>query len=307
MWIGYTEYASVSALGTSDKPIVFTSSASNPQAGDWNGIYFYAANSATGTKFTYCTFEYGGGAGQWSGILELNDTKITLENCTVRHSGNAGIYMYYEGQFTSFKNNLIEDCALHCITCGASAVSTIEANNSIIPTGNYGIECGGVLKGNSTWHKFEAPYIITDDLDVGNESGNTVWTIDPGVTIKLGPSVAIWLGYSEYAEVHAVGTSDLPITFTSNASSPSKGDWDEINIYPNVASSSEFSYCNFWYGGSNDYGLIYMDSEGNDMEISNCNFAHSASVGIWVAYGSPTLSNNTFEDNEGQDVHYDVK
>jgi len=305
MYVGYSEYASVSALGTSDEPILFTSSASNPEPGDWNSIHFYSSNSSTGTKFTYCVFEYGGGNSA-DGMIEMDDTGLTMENCTVKLSGSDGLYLYGESKFTSFRDNEIKDCTRHNIFCGASAVGTIDASNTITPTGTFGIECGGVLKGNATWHKFEAPYILTEDLDVGSTSGNTEWTIDPGVTIKIGPSISLWMGYSEYAKVVANGTAEQPITFTSNASSPSKGDWRQINIYGFVSSSSIFNYCNFWYGGGSEYGLIYMDSDGNTMQISNCNFAHSSSVGIYVAYGSPTLNNNTYEDNEGVDVFYDL-
>jgi len=119
--------------------------------------------------------------------------------------------------------------------------------------------------------------------------------------------MSIWLGYSNYAKITANGTAELPITFTSNASSPSKGDWRQINIYSSVASSSVLNYCNFWYGGDSDYGLIYMDSENNTMQISNCNFAYSSSYGIYIAYGNPVMSNNTFENNNGVDIYYETK
>ena len=303
MYVGYSEYASVKALGTEDDPVLFTSSASDQQAGDWGCIHFYAANSSTGTQFTYCTFEYGGGNSN-EGMIKLDDTGITMENCTVRHSASAGFYLMGESKFTSFKDNLIENCALHCINCGAAAVGSIDASNTITSEGNYGIACSGNLKGNTTWHKFAVPYFIIDELDVENQNGNVEWTIDPGVTIKCGPGVYIWIGYNYYVKITANGTQEEPITFTSSATSPSKGDWDEFNIGASTSSESVLNYCNFWYGGGAGYAAIYMDSENNTMQIKNSNMAYSAAGGIYIATGSPVMSGNTFNDNEGLDVEY---
>jgi parallel beta-helix repeat protein len=306
MYIGYSSFASVTALGTEDDPILFTSAASNKGPGDWRGIYFYDANSSSATKFSWCTFEYGGGGYEYNGMIELNETGISMTNCTVRWSDNNGIVLSEAAEFTLFSNNTIEDCAKHCITCYANAIRTIGADNSFVADAGFGIETGGYINKTATWYKFDVPYYLNYDLSVESEVGNVEWTINPGVTIKCGPGHYIWIGYGYFAKVIASGTPEEPIVFTSAASSPSKGDWDALVLGNYTSSSSLLNYCQVLNSGGDGYGAIYITGENNNVTVSNCKIARSSSAGIYVWYAGPVLINNTFEDNNGEDIHIEA-
>ena len=79
----------------------------------------------------------------------------------------------------------------------------------------------GLISNNTTWNIAGSPYILTGNVLV--DSGFTL-TIDPGVIIKFNQLKTLQVG----GILHAVGTINNPITFTSNQSIPAPGDWGFI-------------------------------------------------------------------------------
>lgn len=74
----------------------------------------------------------------------------------------------------------------------------------------------------------ETEYIITGPVLMA--SGTTL-TIPAGLTIKAQPvGVNAYIAIQQGAQINAVGTSAEPIVLTSNASSPSSGDWGGLVI-----------------------------------------------------------------------------
>jgi len=97
--------------------------------------------------------------------------------------------------------------------------------------------------------------------------------IDAGVSIKLENNTTIQVN----GELKAVGDSVNKITFTSNNSSPSNGDWNHTifsdnskdavyNSEGNYQSGSIIKYCEFSYGGSVNLGTININ---NGMSINS--------------------------------------
>jgi hypothetical protein len=91
------------AQGTADKPIVFTSAAATPAAGDWGGIY-WAGGPASGNVMSYVRVEYAGGklgtanfgcgpGNNDAAILILNWRPSTafIDHLTVSDSAGGGI------------------------------------------------------------------------------------------------------------------------------------------------------------------------------------------------------------------------
>jgi parallel beta-helix repeat protein len=60
LYFGYYGEATLIAEGTSSKPITFTSHATTPAPGDWEGIVFFNSTDDASTVMKYCTVEYGG-------------------------------------------------------------------------------------------------------------------------------------------------------------------------------------------------------------------------------------------------------
>ncbi|MBU4256113.1 MAG: hypothetical protein KKB04_02505, partial [Candidatus Thermoplasmatota archaeon] len=76
----------------------------------------------------------------------------------------------------------------------------------------------GYISTDTTWTLANSPYIITGNVMIDN---NATLTIEPGVVIKFNGSYGIAVdGY-----LKCNGTAANPIIFTSNKTTPAKGDW----------------------------------------------------------------------------------
>ncbi|MEW6608609.1 MAG: right-handed parallel beta-helix repeat-containing protein, partial [bacterium] len=85
-------YGTLTAIGTPDGTITFTSNSPTPQAGDWNSIKFSSAQSK-GT-ISYCLIEYGKQA-----VYLENTSKITITHNIIRNNkGNSGVGPYSRGE-----------------------------------------------------------------------------------------------------------------------------------------------------------------------------------------------------------------
>lgn len=107
---GGNSMANIVAVGTKEKPVVFTSDSfvegKNPEPGDWSAIFFSPGNfKSTVSKFEYVIFEYGGGQG-----------KNTVYNCFDKSSkpamilfGNTSDGRDYNGP--AIKNSILRKAA----------------------------------------------------------------------------------------------------------------------------------------------------------------------------------------------------
>ncbi|MBN2681610.1 MAG: hypothetical protein JXR58_03825 [Bacteroidales bacterium] len=300
--IGNSEYGSMLAEGTAEKPILFTSYSANPSPGDWKYIYFGENNSSSRSSLKYCTIQYGGDTDY--GMLHFYNTQIKLENTIIKNSLKNGVYAESDAKFFSCINNTISNCGMHAMDVDVNCVATISATNSFSVTGNYGIKVSNTeLKGTVTWNKLDVPYFINDGLWLDAETGTAELTLAPGCVVKMGANQGIFVGNYHYAKLIANGTASEPITITSGAASPSAGDWSYVEFGTNNNAGSILNFCNISYGGNNtDYGIINVNYT-SDLTISNCNISYSEGHGIYLYDASPVMSGNTFSNIAGEDVY----
>ncbi|GEM_PF-518872 len=307
-------FGAIIAEGTSAKPIVFTSAASAKTAGDWNGIYLYDGTSGT-TSFKYCTIEYGGGYSDNYGMIHATDnTKFTVENCTIQYSASIGIKLDNDATaFTAFNNNTMSNIAGEFIVLQANAADGVGTGNNFQSTAsNKGIMIEGSTmdKATATWHKQNAPFVVKGNVRVESASGS-VLTIEAGTTVSFTNESQMYFAYasSTYAKLIAQGTASEPIRFTSSApaGSQSKGDWNGLYFYDGTSAGTILDHCIVSYssGYSSNYGAIHLDGTGSSVTISNSTIEHSQ---FWaISYDgetdSPTITNMTYNDNAGGDVN----
>jgi len=132
----------------------------------------------------------------------------------------------------------------------------------ISPTVSAATYVGGDIDEDTTWDDDGSPYVVTSDIHVLED---VILKIDPGVTVKFNNDKKIVVDGLFYAN----GTANDKITFTSNNSSPQKGDWYTIRLR----------------------------TEGNNIEHSNIEYA---SYGVFMTYygTNNTVTNTTITDSE---------
>jgi len=191
------------AAGTSSSPIVLTSSAANPAAGAWGGVYFNPTADATSTlsnaMVMYAGQEFAPllntpvdlgsiyvDAGTQSPLPSSTPLHLLLSNLTVSHNGGSGIVFFgpYAGFAASSGHLTIPDWASggYPIVIDGNSADTIPVT---LTTGSSGHE-GGIgidqeeqnttgggqqlIVHDETWPSLPIPYII-DESQFGQVGG----------------------------------------------------------------------------------------------------------------------------------------
>ncbi len=290
--VGYSSSGKLTAVGTEEKPITFTSNNVEKDAGDWGEIRFYEYASKS-SALKYCNFEYSGAHDY--GAVYLYDSKIAIENCTITNSSSYGVLANSNSTFSSFKDNVIEDTELCPVRCSAAAAGVIAVGNQL---GEAGIEINHyVLTEKVTWENHNVPYTFAQGATEFRIDGGGSLTIAPGITVQFAENHYISVGYSSEGKLVAQGTAEEPIIFTSAMNDKYPGDWGNIRFYEYSSAGCILDHCKILYGGDdgNSLYLYYCDAK---VTIQNCEIAYSDGYGIWVNNASPTMSNNTYHDNK---------
>lgn len=101
---GVTVYGKLSAVGTSARPIVFTSANEIPQPGDWWGI-----NVDGIAEFEHCRIEYAA-PGNERGLVNNYGGEAVLRKCFLAHAQYDGVWSWDESASTRLEDCVITDC-----------------------------------------------------------------------------------------------------------------------------------------------------------------------------------------------------
>lgn len=301
------QYATIIAEGTEEKPIIFSSASTAPNAGDWKSLSFF--QGANNCSFQYCTFEFGG-VDDYSGMIVIDESNVSFLNCEFYYSKADAITLREDAYFTNFGNNIFLGNLLYPISIYPNFVhsiigeNTINSDLGILVVDNDDLN----IPGSYTWTKQSAPYIIEGTMRIGAPGSGIELIIEPGTMIQFTEAAQMDIAYwaENTARFIAAGTIDAPIIFTSVNPVPSKGDWDGFNFY-NGANNCVMDYCDISYAGGNEipWGAISMMSAGSPLNLSNSHFSHIAAHGISVDDESSVDISNfvTFEDLNGVEYH----
>ncbi len=170
---------------------------------------------------------------------------------------------------------------------GESSVITVTIAEGAGP----GMEHCGTISEDETWYAKDNPHIVTCGVKV-----EATLTLEPGVIVKFNVDKGLRVGYSNPGALVADGTADAVITFTSNVSPPSPGDWDGIAFGDeNIDPTTKLNNCVIEYGGEY-YGNIYCYNA--SPTITNCTIRHSSSYGVYSHEdGFTEFSGNTITSN----------
>lgn len=172
----------------------------------------------------------------------------------------------------------------------------------------------GIVSSDTTWSVEGSPYIVTGNVLVN--SGVTL-TIEAGVTVKFDAGKIL----QNKGVFIARGTSNNKITFTSNQSSPSAGDWGYLDFSNetidasydsngNYSSGTILEYVDILYsGGTGGIGAINVTNSA--IHLNNVNVQNNANYGIFfgksVGGTVPVtkILNSTISNNDNVGIYCD--
>lgn len=311
----------LNAQGTAGSHITIASTGGPSAVGAWDEIALYDAG-ANNSVLRYVdisgagTGSYHAKGGWWHnsyGCVLVRDCSPTIDHCTIKNSGNYGIYglgaceasitsntisnspygmAFYDtsyhqpfGGTLPIRANTITGCGAGT-HCSAQAAGAFAADNSLSAnTRNVCEIYGGSIENAATWRTMVGSPVWCLLGDVHCDSGKSI-AIQPGGVVKLA-------GTSIYCRgvLTAGGTLAAPISITSYkndavggdsnggaASTPAAGDWGTILLIGPDSDTSSFTYCNISFGGSGRY-------------VANPGFWQSELGLIGLHGSSPQISN----------------
>jgi hypothetical protein len=273
------ESGSISAIGTTDGPILFTGE--DKVKGSWNGIISYSNDVKN--RFEFATIEYAGGGsfnsnGDLGSLILWADTYFRLENVTIAKGAAYGINCSYNDYNVEIINCTITECEMPFYG-NARIASKISGGNF---TGNktdaiglFGDAGSRTINTAHTWENLGVPYRISGVLVVFR--GTLV--IKPGVVIEFENGSGISVGSDDTSTLIAVGTSAAPITFTGV--SKVAGAWRNIEFNFTRSPLNEISYATIEYAGNaGSEGAIYMWAK-PVVKVTNVAFKNIGSCAIY--------------------------
>lgn len=109
---GMTYGGKLIAVGTEEKPIIFTSAKAEPYYGDWGCILFNTM-SHEGTILDHCEILYAGdyefNSREASVIIYNNGTNVSVTNCTIAHSSHYGLSVSSSSDPYLFNNTFFDN------------------------------------------------------------------------------------------------------------------------------------------------------------------------------------------------------
>jgi parallel beta-helix repeat protein len=164
----------------------------------------------------------------------------------------------------------------------------------------------GFITADETWTLAGSPHIIQNYTSVRD---NATLTIEPGVEVRFNenaivtPTLVIGgsIG-STPGKLIAQGTATQKIIFTSNATNPQPGDWNNIFFWDTASDDSIMENVVIEYGGKDNRGNIRIIS--SNPTIRNCIIRESLNAGVFLTSRSdPEISGCQIEENEGYGIY----
>lgn len=239
--------ASLSAVGTSDKPIVFRGV--KKEKGYWRGFMFSSNNPDN--KLIHTRVEDAGGKafnsnGDLGAVILYADSRLVMENTTISNSKSNGFNANYGQSAIILNNNKFKNNDVPVLVSPAYINAINNTNDYSGNTKDFVIVYNYTQSINtpSTWHKINVPYSVPS-TQVKNIVVKNLLTIEPGVVIEFGAETALNI-HEDGGGIKAIGTSDNPIIFTGISKVPKA--W--IGIYINSAHpENEIAHAEFRYSG----------------------------------------------------------
>ena len=170
--------------------------------------------------------------------------------------------------------------ALAFLMCWASFLGM---SVTLFPSAAAGTVVSGHITTNTTWNESNSPYWVVGTVYV--DSGVTL-TIEEGVSVLFDSGVY----FIVRGEVNSLGTPNKRVTFSSNNSKPSIGDWGYLEVLNQ--GKAHILYTNITFGS----GVYISSSQGSTIGYSQIAYNHEG-IATYDSSGH-MFYNNTIEYND---------
>ncbi len=318
-----TRTGSITAIGTEDKPIVFTGTNTTP--GAWNLINMNSGD--LNNKLHYCIIEYAGGTdGSYAALSITSDSKVEVQNTIIRKNKGEGAFVSDTGNIEGWKANTITENQDYPLEIAARKIKFLDGNQSTYTDNgknqiyvnsrslyNRGFiedEINGPLH---TWLNPGVPYFIDENIFVIIDRANN----KPGhLKITEGCQIIFAEGYGiqvvdDNTILQILGTPEKPVNFSGQYGA---GSWRGINIKASNSNLNKIENTTIadagespwdWFANKGGLSLGSQVGEIISLSVKNLHITKSAGCGIIERKISPnsniTYTNVTFSDNVGND------
>ncbi|HRZ79369.1 MAG TPA: hypothetical protein P5044_05110 [bacterium] len=269
---------SMIAVGTEIAPIVFTSAKEGPGAGDWKQITV-RDTASNDTKFEYVNFEFGGGDDY--GVIWVDpEAAVSIDNCKFSDIQGTGLIFDNGAEIGSFTNNEFVNIETYPVTIGANAVPALspivtDDTTDRIYVKAEDIDDAGTWKNLSIGYEIEYLYLHKPIII---EAGTTLFMRENGqINTENGGALTL------------DGTETAHVTITSYKDAPAEGDWKQIEIYDSGSDANVFNYADIMYGGSDDYGQLWVQS-GAKITLNNVVFSNGQTCDLFNENGEALIT-----------------
>jgi len=262
---------SISAVGTSDDRIVFTSGEASPSKGDWEFISI--ERGAAPSTFDYVDFSYGGDT---NGVIQgERNRQISLSNAHFSNMNVLGIDLS-NLDTVLFENVSFDEVPGYPFKINGNDVPVVGSFNftdSVLYQA-VSVVTPDTVNQHGTWPEIDFPFDIWGDLSIER---NVTWPAGTHIRVRPGGRMFVADGGTLTSE----GTAENPNLIEAATDAPSGRLWQWINFLGNAGDGSVLSHTTIRHGGFGDVGVI-------------------------IAAHHITLESVTFEDNGPCDVTQQV-
>ncbi|HRY50596.1 MAG TPA: choice-of-anchor D domain-containing protein [Candidatus Paceibacterota bacterium] len=312
----------LTAQGTAENPILFTSDEPAKAPGQWLAIVFRDSSVDANTRLEHCVIEAGGGApGAANETVRCETASPTFSHCLFRGSRAHGLTLW-SSQARIEQCQFVNNAAL-AISMDVHSFPILQ-NNTAAGNGQNAI---GVLPGwtsrSGAWTKDNLPYLITDYIGV---SRGHILTNAPGIVVLFeDPTSALVVD----GALVAAGTESQPIHYTSDEAAKQPGQWRCIEFRDSSDDTvSVLSHCLVEYGGQGVDGSVILTLASPRIMASTIRFSQNDGLFINNSFSpldqvrflnnsrdglrswnrsKPILTSCTFQGNGGYGInHFDT-
>ncbi|GIW96443.1 MAG: hypothetical protein KatS3mg110_4484 [Pirellulaceae bacterium] len=325
----------ITAIGSDDEPIIFTSveddsaggdsnsngAATTPRAGDWEALYLTSGDPGVTLDHVEIRFAgdtngqaFGGGE---TPALQIAKDSVTISNLLVRDVKHIGVRL--QAGTPRLENVSVHRAGNVAFDATLAVDPTLIGLSAAATGGDYYQLAGGTIpSSNRVWDFGGLPVHLAADLTVEQERK---LVLVPGTIVKVRPANFIWIK----GTLEARGTASQPIIFTSElddtaggdsnrdgtASAPFPGAWEALYIDgpDTILENVDIRYAGDTNGpafGGGETASLQIRAGNSNVVIRNTRVLYGLWTGIYISAGDPRLEQVHVEGNGREAVFLEL-